>query len=176
MSAVITALDAEIAAVEADLRDNPDPRQKRLAQLHAVRRMYLVGDPGQPPPESPQTTEQALAAFEESRQRVLEFQKQFAPIDAAVSHLVNHISGGVPRTTGRKPSPERQRALAAAKAFLAEFEQPVKTAAIFAHLVAHGVQISGTIPVNNLSAMLHHSPDFRSHGREGWTLKAKEAA
>lgn len=48
---------------------------------------------------------------------------------------------------------------------------PVKTAEIFDLLPDEIVQsIPGKEPKSNLSAMIHNSKRFRSHGREGWML------
>jgi hypothetical protein len=43
MSAVVHALDTEIAQIEADIAQNPDPRVKRLDHLRAVRQHYMDG-------------------------------------------------------------------------------------------------------------------------------------
>jgi hypothetical protein len=72
---------------------------------------------------------------------------------------------------GRKPSPERVRALEETKVLLNGRATPTKTADILGHLQEHGISIGGNDPQNNLSAMLYHSKEFQSHGRSGWTLK-----
>lgn len=78
--------------------------------------------------------------------------------------------------SGRQPSPERVMALAKASEFLKGKTEPVKTVDILNHLFDQGVMVNGASPVSNLSAMLYHSPDFQSHGRQGWTLKALDIA
>ena len=39
------------------------------------------------------------------------------------------------------------------------------------HLTANNVEVGGSNPLNNLSAMLSTSGLFQSHGRKGWTIK-----
>jgi hypothetical protein len=51
---------------------------------------------------------------------------------------------------------------------------PTKTSEIFSFLSQMGIEIGGTDPKSNLSAMLSTHPDFVSHGRTGWTLKENE--
>lgn len=73
--------------------------------------------------------------------------------------------------TGRSSprSPERQAILDAASEFIVGATAPVPTSDIFAFVSAR-MTIPGTVPKNNLSAMLSNSPRFISHGRAGWTL------
>lgn len=67
-------------------------------------------------------------------------------------------------------SRERRKAIEVAKDLLAHSDMPVSTAVIYAAIRKAGVQIGGKKPKNNLSSLLYHTPDFRSHGRLGWTL------
>jgi hypothetical protein len=142
MSSFLTALDAEIAELEATL--NADPKAVKLRELRRVRDLYETNSTSTH--KAPDLAMEALFSV---------------PL--------------VKRSVGRKPSPERQRALAAAREFLAGKIAPTKTAEIYEHLVKSGITVGGTDPTNNLSAMLYHAPEFRSHKRSGWTLLTKEA-
>jgi len=73
---------------------------------------------------------------------------------------------------GRTPSPERQGILDAAKAYLVGRNHPTPTSEIY-DAIRGSVNIPGTNPKNNLSAMLSNSTEFQSHGRVGWTLTPK---
>jgi len=74
-------------------------------------------------------------------------------------------------TGGRSASPERQAILKNAKLLLQGRTEPTSTSDIYDMLVVLSVDIPGTNPKNNLSAMLSNSDDFVTHGRAGWTLK-----
>lgn len=85
------------------------------------------------------------------------------------------------RTFGRARSPERQAVIDAVKEYLRSqptdtFDRPlpVRTSVIYKHLQKIGVPVPGTSPQNNLSAMLSNDPDFKSNGRNGWTLAENE--
>ncbi|MGW9330481.1 hypothetical protein [Bosea sp. NPDC055594] len=78
-----------------------------------------------------------------------------------------------PKPSNRRTSPERQQALAAAREILREQSLPMKTAEIFKLVEARGIKLGGNDPQNNLSALLHNSDEFLSHGRLGWTVKRK---
>ena len=72
----------------------------------------------------------------------------------------------------RRTSPERQKALEAARLFLVNHPGPVPTTRIYEHVVGLGITVAGTNPLNNLSAMLSNADTiFQSNGRSGWTLK-----
>lgn len=75
-----------------------------------------------------------------------------------------------PKRINRAPSPERDRAIELAAEAIRGRYTPTKTSEIFDVIVQQGAQIAGKSPKGNLSAMLYHSPLFRSHGRQGWTL------
>jgi len=75
-----------------------------------------------------------------------------------------------PKRINRAPRPERDRALALAAEAISGRYTPTKTSEIYDIILKQGAQIGGRSPIGNLSAMLHHSPLFRSHGRQGWTL------
>lgn len=70
----------------------------------------------------------------------------------------------------RPPSKHREEALALAAQVIKGRYVPTRTADIYEMIVPLGAQIGGSVPQSNLSAMLHHSDVFRSHGRLGWTL------
>lgn len=76
-----------------------------------------------------------------------------------------------PKRINRAANPERDRAIElAAKAIQGRYT-PTKTSEIYDVITQEGAQIGGKSPKGNLSAMLYHSPLFRSHGRRGWTLR-----
>jgi hypothetical protein len=141
MSDVLKAMDAEIAAIEQDLRDNPDPRGTKIAQLRQIRRQY----------------KQTMGIDDELAVRAREIRNRLAAL-----------------RVGRKPSPERLRAIAVAKEFLAGKTEPTRTADILLFLRRQGVEIGGSDPLNNLSAMLSNDDGFQAHGRSGWTLQTAE--
>ena len=81
----------------------------------------------------------------------------------------------------RKKSPETERAIEEAAAFLIEEGErnqsltgdmiPVPIRRIFHHVRdVRGCHIGGSDPINNFSAMMSRSGKFISHGRAGWTL------
>lgn len=80
-----------------------------------------------------------------------------------------------PRTprSGRQASPERAQAIAIAKRVLEGRTEPMRTADILTAVTREGVELGGTSPVSNFSALLYHQPEFESHGRRGWTLKGQ---
>jgi hypothetical protein len=94
------------------------------------------------------------------------------PVDSAP------VAGDIPTGHERKrreTSPWRAAAIKASMEFLEPRSGPTKTADIFAHLRKVGIEIRGSEPKSNLSALLHYAPEFVSHGRAGWTLKKYEA-
>lgn len=77
----------------------------------------------------------------------------------------------------RRTSPERQRAIEAARLFLVNHAAPVPTSRLYDHVVGLGIPIAGTNPQNNLSAMLSNADTiFQSNGRSGWTLRSEPKA
>jgi hypothetical protein len=72
---------------------------------------------------------------------------------------------------GRKMAPERQKAIDVTKRLLEGQKEPMKTAELLEYLKMTGVDLSGSDPVNSLSALLSTSGLFQAHGRSGWTLK-----
>jgi hypothetical protein len=150
----LDAIEVEIAELELSLE--ADPRAVKLRELRRVRTLYTdesgAGMAASPaPPRIPmQVPAPRLFTVPMPRQ------------DGA--------------TVGRRMAPDRVQALLMAKEFLTGKVNPTKTVEIFDHLQARGAAIGGNDPRNNLSAMLYHSPDFRSHGRAGWTLNINGAA
>jgi hypothetical protein len=69
----------------------------------------------------------------------------------------------------RSSSASRQAILDRAKEIIGEADTPVATATLF-EIISEEMEIPGTNPKNNLSAMLSNSDEFVSHGRAGWTL------
>ena len=74
--------------------------------------------------------------------------------------------------SGRRGSPERAKALRAARLFVANMSGPVPTREVLAHLKSQNISIAGANQINSLSAMLSTSEQFKAHGRKGWTLRA----
>jgi hypothetical protein len=151
------ALDAEIAALEQEI--GADPRLVKLRELKRVRALY-----GTPPPAS--NGEAALNDSVPSQLRGENLTSLFNNHVMSTTALQRESA----RTPGRKPSPERIRAMTEAVGFLRGKTEPTKTADIYAHLLSRGIRLAGDDPQNNLSAMLNKAPEFQSHGRIGWTL------
>lgn len=85
-------------------------------------------------------------------------------------NLTAELNSSESRSGGRRRSPEREQALQETKAFLKGKTQPTRLSEIDAYLEAKGVRLGGADPLNNLSALLSTSDEFRAHGRAGWTL------
>lgn len=83
---------------------------------------------------------------------------------------------------GRTPSARTARVLEVSEVFLRNRNKgilgrpiPTHTQAILDYVQQQpGVEIIGKNRRNSLSALLSHSPRFRSHGRYGWTLTENE--
>jgi hypothetical protein len=76
-----------------------------------------------------------------------------------------------PSTGGRKASEQTQKIMdLCADSLRAAFGQPVPTVKLLDLLVANDIAVPGKDPRNSLSAILSHSPRFRSRGRAGWVL------
>lgn len=80
-----------------------------------------------------------------------------------------------PKRINRAANPERDRAVELAAAVIKGRYSPTKTSEIYDIIMQQGAQIGGKSPKGNLSAMLYHSPLFRSHGRQGWTLREHDS-
>jgi hypothetical protein len=141
-----TAMDAEIGELQRQLA--ADPRYVKLQELKRLRQLYGGG-----------VHLNGVAAVGTAGTVTL----QTTPLPLAAAAAAANRSG-------RKPSPERVKALLVAKEFLKDKTEPTRTADILARIREAGVQIGGNDPQNNLSAMLYHSDDFRSRGRAGWLL------
>jgi hypothetical protein len=136
-----TALDAEIGELQKQLA--ADPRYIKLQELKRVRHLYGGG-----------VQLNGVAGMGTTGPAAV-------PITAPAP---------AENRSGRKPSPERVKALLVAKEFLRDKKEPTRTADILAYIRGAGIQLGGNDPQNNLSAMLYHSEDFRSRGRAGWVL------
>lgn len=77
---------------------------------------------------------------------------------------------GAPKKINRPINKDREQTLSFAEAALEGRSIPTKTSEIWEIIEPLGAKIGGAEPKSNLSAMLHHAPAFRSHGRKGWTL------
>jgi len=93
------------------------------------------------------------------------------PLVAAARQEQSAAEHAPQRQSVRQPSPDRERALAAAKEHVASLGRVVPTREILDHLMASGIEVGGASPLNNLSAMISTSGAFQSHGRKGWTMK-----
>jgi hypothetical protein len=167
-TAFVVALDTEIASIERAILDQVatqptgpnDPMVaylKDLKQLRLKHHSGLIAD-----------VDRALSAGAVGAQRTVSSGVMDGFLPAARGAQQTMF-----RSAGRKQSPERQRALAAARQYLLEKNSPVKTNDIYQHLLSRGLNIGGSDPVNNLSAALHHATGFRSHGKSGWTLETQ---
>jgi hypothetical protein len=157
----VSALDAEIAELEKDIKANPDPRVRKLEDLKRIRSAYYA------------TNTSRVAVADRY------FTMEGPPLDrradkVTTDHFDTTYSQGSfvirPRPPGRKRSPEREEALRQAELFLEGKTEPVKTAEIYEMLQFKGIEVSGEDPKSNLSAMLSNADQFQSHGRAGWTL------
>jgi hypothetical protein len=92
-----------------------------------------------------------------------------------------HRPAFVPRPKpglGRIRDPKRLKILEASLNVLRELNSshPVKTGDIYELLPAEIVElIAGENPRGNLSALIHNSKQFISHGRAGWSLPSGDA-
>ncbi|MER9299316.1 winged helix-turn-helix domain-containing protein [Mesorhizobium sp. M0621] len=114
----------------------------RLVKLHELRRVLAIYN-GEAPATAPEQT------------------PRFAGVADAIR-----------KPRGRQADPMRQAALDASREILSLVQSPLRTSAIYEKLTERGIRLAGHFPVNNLSAMLYHQPEFVSHGRAGWTLKS----
>ena len=146
---LMDAVKAEIARLEKELEH--DLRYRCLEHLRHVLALYGEAS--------------ADVASAVSRGEVVE-----RAADSAARAATRH------RRVHRLPSPERARAMLAAKDFLVDRVNPISTRAIMEHLNSLGIEVPGIKPLNNLSAMLSNTDDFESHGRKGWTVRQPAAS
>jgi hypothetical protein len=166
MSAVTDAFDKEIAELEADIVERPDARVQRVEHLKTLRKLYLAGPSRTGVMGRPSDTGDPISEISVSLNELL----------IAAQSNSGRFEARPRLASGRRPSPQRVRALAIIKSYLADKVEPVKTSVLFEHLKSEDIVIKGADPRNNLSAMLSNDPAFRSNGRSGWTLKQKETA
>lgn len=155
----IAALKAEIANLEAELE-----RSLTFIRLQEARRMLALYEQDRPaePKRSAISPGQDLAT-------------QLAEVSRKYANQVEAMRSARSPFTVRRGSPERAKALEAARLFLLNrVGDPTTTAAIYEHVLGLGIEIGGNDPRNNLSAMLSNSPIFQSHGRAGWTLASAD--
>ena len=148
-SALIQVIKSEIADLERSLEN--DIRTIRVRELRKVLELY--GDKI----ESHPRVSQGVSIF-----------------NVAEGPALPGMGTSRPATGGRRPSPEREQAISAARQFLSGRKAPAPTREILAYVENEGVSVPGEVPLNNLSAMLSNSDDFVSHGRTGWTLAETE--
>jgi hypothetical protein len=139
-SSFVAALRAEVASLEEEL--SKSLVYQRLAEARKMLALY------EPP---------AVEADETVPQRVL---------GSVASALAKPPEARPPRAQ----SPERAKALEAARLLLTNRSGPTPTGIIYDHVTSLGIEIGGKDPRNNLSAMLSNSPMFKSNGRSGWSL------
>ena len=151
MGNFVQSLRFEINAVEESIRTRPDPRVLKLQELKKVLALYV----GEASVVHTAIVDGGVMSNMPRAGRVL----------AALGHK-----------PGRKISPERQAAIEATIGILKQASGPLKTAALYEMISDMGVTIGGTDPVNNYSALLYGRDEFKSHGREGWTLKMNEGS
>jgi hypothetical protein len=168
----VSALSAEIADLETDIKVNPDPRFKKLEDLKRIHAAYYAASDVHVAKPSGNLSGRTAAEIAQSIQErdepveTKDFYESFGSERASFGTAVVRMA----RAPGRKRSPEREQALREAELFLNGKTVPVKTAEIYGMLQFKGIQITGEDPKSNLSAMLSNAPQFESHGRDGWTL------
>jgi len=146
-----SGLDAQLEAMERELLAEANLSRKVQAYLHlqAAKRL-LVAAGGEIGKRSP----------------------PFAPSDDDGWSMPRGISParGVGKIN-RPVDPDRVKVLEHARNLIRGRAAPTKTAEIYDNLpedIRSGIR--GEAPKSNLSAMLHNSSAFISHGRAGWTL------
>ena len=99
------------------------------------------------------------------------YQDSQAPSQPSQSHdVVFSTRTGKPRVP-RSMSADTKRILDEAESYLSGQSDPVPIREIYHQVIEiRGCRIGGSDPVNSLSAILSRFPQFKSHGRSGWTL------
>lgn len=105
--------------------------------------------------------------------KLRELRRLLAIYEESQGSMPSPVIANAPKSdrSRRATSATRRAAIDAARIFLRGRPEPTKTSDIYAHIKALGIEVGGENPQNNLSAMLHHSPEFISHGRGGWRLR-----
>ncbi|WP_394761294.1 hypothetical protein [Phenylobacterium sp.] len=155
----LAALKAEVDAVGAELLADPATPVKVRGYLMLAQAIRLLEAPlaSIQPPDPPQRT-------------------AFVPPKVPMTDASGDVVAIMGRGSGkgkRSVDPNRVAILeeAATVLELVGDQTPMKTAEVYAYLQAETREkIGGTDRKGNLSAMMHHSPLFVSHGRKGWTL------
>ncbi|QEE37886.1 MULTISPECIES: hypothetical protein [unclassified Methylobacterium] len=144
-SELLAAIDAEIDAIEIELAG--DVRVARLKALRELRKLYVSSDRGR------QVDPQSSAAGS-------------SDIEGSASN-----SSAQSRTINRRIAPHRSQAVDAIALHLKNRTGPVPTKDLLEHIASLGIDVGGSNPLNNLSAILSNSGRFDSQGRSGWTLR-----
>lgn len=139
----------------------------------------LMADPNTPPPVLAYLhMVAALRLLEQPLDSVHRIQRPpFAPFRTASSPdfvQVKRHSRGTGKIR-RAIDPNRVAILEAAADVIDLMGGPMKTSDVYDALGPIREKIGGTEPKSNLSAMMHHSPLFVSHGRGGWSLSGMDA-
>lgn len=82
-----------------------------------------------------------------------------------------NTAGGTKRASSRRVSPATARIIDYLRSAIGSQLGPVPTRQLLVWLTDAGIPVPGSVPQNNVSAMLSHHSDFVSHGRLGWTLR-----
>lgn len=146
-SELLAAIEAEIEAIEAELA--ADVRFARLRALRDLRKLYRSSDQNAGPVGPPSSSIDAWGA--------------------------GANGPSAPRTVNRKIAPHRSQAVDAIVMHLKNRSGPVPTKDLLEHIVSLGIDVGGSNPLNNLSAILSNSNLFASNGRVGWTLKPRRS-
>ena len=136
----VPSLKAEIDALEASLRDDPDPRIVKLQELRRVLLLYTgISQPAGP-------TGSVAPSMGTYRQGI------GAPVGPAPP----------PRERpGRKMAPERQQAIEETVKILKQTKGPMKTGELYDLISKMGIKLGGTDPQNNYSSLLYGRDEFR---------------
>lgn len=156
----VEALKAEIANLEAALAQ--DLTYRRLLEARRMLALY-------------QPVQDAIAAGSIRAGAISAGHIMGNAIQPTALRAVAPNQIADPPRSSRRSSPDRAKALDAARMFLANrTSEPTPTSVIYDHVAGLGIPIAGEKPQNNLSAMLSNASDiFRSHGRSGWTLRSE---
>lgn len=135
-----------LAAVEQEIAEleealRADPRQQKLKALRELKTLYQATD------ASNDVSAAAKVVFTHGRTKTV--------------------------IVRQRVRPERKQLLDEVEKVLDMFSpDPVKTSDIFGMLSDEvAATIGGADPRNNLSAIIHNSGRFQTHGRLGWSLK-----
>jgi len=160
---------AELRALEQSLELDP-----RYQKIKAIKSLLAVYDSQLTSSATAIAATNTATAESVSRTAALITSATFARPVGCGNAQSEHTKNATDAISRRRTSPDRERALKAAVDYISGRHFPTKTAEILEHLSDLGIPVAGTVPLSNLSAMLHHSSLFQTHGRRGWTLAADQ--